>query len=34
MTEVKAGASPGDLEQQNEATNREPGAPPLPGGID
>jgi len=34
MTEVRAGASAGDIEQQNEAKNREPGAPPLPAGVD
>jgi hypothetical protein len=31
MTEVRTGASPGDIEQQNEAKDRELGAPPLPG---
>ena len=34
MTEVRAGASAGDIGQQNEAKNRELGAPPLPGAID
>jgi len=34
MTEVRAGTSPGDIEQQNEAKSRELGAPPLPGVAD
>jgi hypothetical protein len=34
MTEVRAGASPGEIEQQDEAKNRELGVPPLPEVID